>query len=35
MSKETLALVEALAALDLDDDQFDDAWDYLRRLKAN
>jgi hypothetical protein len=35
MSKETRALVEALAALDLDDDQFDEAWDYLRRVRAS
>tara|TARA_Y100000588_G_C13776338_1_gene720392 strand:+ start:560 stop:667 length:108 start_codon:yes stop_codon:yes gene_type:complete len=34
MTKEARALVEALAALRLDDDQLDEAWAYLARFKS-
>lgn len=34
LTKEARALVEALAALRLDDDQLDEAWAYLARFKS-
>lgn len=35
LTKEARALVEALAALRLDDDQLDEAWSYLARFKRS
>jgi hypothetical protein len=34
MPKKAQPLIEALAELNLDDEQLDNAWDYLRRMKS-